>query len=191
MSPKALWEAKPDRVETSAIAALAGFAFGDALLVCKAIPTRIPAPVLCVVVLCTNGFDLRRRRGFLLLFLDVGQHSAEMLVLGDCCVCNPLLMRVEDAAGQGNAFGTHLDAPVRHLVDIDVCADQATRQVIDLQPDALAVVLQRQVLGDIAFVAETKDFREAIRFDVQSAMQVVWFGRSLCKLGVVAFNEAH
>ena len=99
MSPNALREAKPDRAETSAIAALAGFAVCDALLVCKAVPASVPAPVLFVIVLCANGFDLRRRRGLLLFFLDVGQHSAEMFVLGDCCVGDPLLMWVEDAAG--------------------------------------------------------------------------------------------
>lgn len=72
MSPNALRGAKPDRAETSAIAALTGFAFSDALLVCKAVPACIPAPVLFVIVLCADGFDLRQRRDFLLLFLDVG-----------------------------------------------------------------------------------------------------------------------
>jgi hypothetical protein len=42
------------------------------------------------------------------------------------------LVRIKDAAGQGDAFDTGLDAPVRHLVDIHVCADEAARHVVDL-----------------------------------------------------------
>lgn len=92
--------------------------------------------------------------------------------------------------GEDDAFGTHLNAPIGHLVDIHVFADKPTCQIVDLQADALAVVLQRQILRGIAFVAQAEDFCELIRLDVQGAIQIVGLGRSLCKLDVVALNEA-
>ena len=101
-----------------------------------------------------------------MFFFDVGQNCAQVFVLGDRSMRDTLLMRVEDAAGQGNAFGADLDAPIRHLVDIHVFANQTASQIVDLKPNALAVVLQRQILSDIALVAQAKDFREAIWLDV-------------------------
>ena len=52
--------AKPDRAETSDIAVLAGFAVCDAFAVSQRVPASVPAPILFVVVLCADGFDLRR-----------------------------------------------------------------------------------------------------------------------------------
>lgn len=108
---------------------------------------------LLVAVLRTDWFDFCWRRGLLLFFLDVGKDGAQMFVLGDSSVRDALLVRIEDAVGQGDAFGTDLNAPVRYLVGIDVFADQAACQIVDFQPDALAVVLQRQILCNIAFIA--------------------------------------
>ena len=81
-----------------------------------------------------------------------------------------VLVRIEDAAGQGDAFGTDLDAPIWHLINVHEIADETARQVVHLKPDALAVVLQGQILGDIAFVPKAKDLGEAIRFYVQGAV---------------------
>ena len=67
---------------------------------------------------------------------------------------------------------------------------RSPRQIVHLKPDTLAVILQRQVLGDIAFIAQAEDLGEPIRFNVQSAVQVVRLGGSPCKLGVIAFDEA-
>ena len=50
-----------------------------------------------------------------------------------------LLVRIKDDAGQGDAFGTDLNTPVWNLVHVHVhvSANQAARQIVDFQPDAL------------------------------------------------------
>lgn len=44
--------------------------------------------------------------------------GAQVLVLRDRSMGDALSVRIEDATGQCDAFGTHLEAPIRHLVHI-------------------------------------------------------------------------
>src|SRR6056297_3855491 len=69
MSPRALGEAKPDRAETSAIAALAGFAFGDAFAVSQCVPAIISATgrLIARTLLSRPAF---LRRGLVLFRFD-------------------------------------------------------------------------------------------------------------------------
>ena len=48
---------------------------------------------------------------------------------------------IEDRMGQDNAFSSYLGVPTAILIDVTVFASVATGQCIDLQLDALAVVL--------------------------------------------------
>ena len=75
-------------------------------------------------------------------------------------------MWIEETAGQGDAFCAHLNATICKLIGVDGLADETAHQIVDRKPYTLAVVLQRQILGDIAFVAQTEDFGEAIRLSV-------------------------
>jgi len=70
-----------------------------------------------------------------------------MLVLGDRSMGDAVLVWIENAAGQGDAFGAHLDAPLWNLVEIDVFANHPARQIIDLKPDAFAIVIALKALG--------------------------------------------
>ncbi len=155
----------------------------------ECVPAVVSAPVLTISIAIAFWFDCGFDRASFLFFLDMGEDSAEAFVFRDCGMRDALLVRIEDAAGQGHAFCAHLDPAICELVGIDVFADQAAREIIDLQSDALAVVLQRQISGHIAFVAQTEDFGEAIRFNVQSAVQVVWLRRSFGEPGVIALDK--
>ena len=190
MSPNALRGAKPDRAETSIIAALAGFAGRVSLAVCEGVPAVVAASVLLVSVSGTFRAHLGAGGDLVLFGLDMGQHCAEVFVVGDRRVRDALLMRIEDGAGQGNAIVPNLDAPVRELVGVGVFTDQTARQIVDLQPDALVVVLQGQILADIAFVAQTEDLGQPIRCGVLRTVQIIRTGSGLGKPVVIAFHEA-
>ena len=99
-------------------------------------------------------FDLVRWGCLLPFPFDVGRDGAQVLVLTDCGVGAVLSVGIEDAAGRGAAFCPRPDAPDGHLVNVHVFANRATRRIVDSQPDAFAVVFERQILRDIAFVAE-------------------------------------
>ena len=97
------------------------------------------------------------------------QNSAESLVLGDRRV-GDLALGVEDRMGQDNAARADVNAATTVLLDINVFANQTARQLIDLQFDAFAVVLQHEIFGDMTLVAQAEDFAQLIRFDVQRTM---------------------
>lgn len=61
---------------------------------------------------------------------------------------------------QDNAMRAHLNAPTAILIDIDVFANEATGQIIDLQLDALAVILQGQVFANVTLVSQAEDFAD-------------------------------
>lgn len=88
---------------------------------------RWAASLLLVAVLCADEFDLWRRRGLLLFFFNMRKDGAQVLVLRDRSMGDALSVRIEDATGQCDAFGTHLDAPIRHLVHIHIFANKAAR----------------------------------------------------------------
>lgn len=118
-----------------------------------------------MIVLRTDTFDLWRRCGLFLFFLDVGKHSTGALVLSDLGVGDALLVRIEDGAGQGDAFGTNLNSSICKRVGIKAFAHEASRQIVDLSSEALAVVHACQIRIHIAFVAQAKDLGEAIWLD--------------------------
>ena len=85
--------------------------------------------------MCTDRFDLWRRRSLFRCSLDVGQNGAEvLLVLGDCGRGDPAL-GVHDRVGQGGPFGTALNAATGQLVDIDICPGEIARQIVHFQLD--------------------------------------------------------
>ena len=100
------------------------------------------------------------------------QPRTETLVLSDGSMGYSAFW-VQDRMGQGHSIGPYLNTSVGQLKDIDVFANKTTRQIIDLQLDALAVVFERQILAHVAFVAQAKDFIQSIGFDVEGAMQVI------------------
>ena len=87
---------------------------------------------------------------------DVGKDCAQVPVLGDRGVRDALLVWIKDGAGQGNAVVPNLNAPVGKLVGVGVFANQTARYVVDFQTYALVIVLQGQILADIALVAQTE-----------------------------------
>jgi hypothetical protein len=102
----------------------------------------------------------------------VFQNSAEPFVLGDRRVGDPAI-GVEDRMGQDNAVGPDLNSATSILIDVNVFAREAACQLIDLQLDAFAIVLQHQIFDDMTLVTQTEDLAQSIRFDVQRTMQVV------------------
>ena len=102
--------AKPDRAETSAIAALAGFAFGDAFAVSQCVPAIVSATgrLIARTLLSRPAF---LRRGLVLFRFDVLQHCAQVLVLGDCRMGDALVL-VEDGIGERDTLDSNFKCNV-------------------------------------------------------------------------------
>jgi hypothetical protein len=175
MSPRALTGVQPDWAETSHIGALAGCtdltfcAFAGVVRLHLRRPTGAILTLLLVTVLGTDWFDLHVWWCFALLSFDVLEHCAEAFVLGDRRVCDPAF-RVLDCMGQDNAFGADANTATAILINIDILAHETTRQIVDLQLDPFAVVLQHEVFSDLTLVAQTENLAQSIRFDVWPAM---------------------
>lgn len=67
---------------------------------------------------------------------------------------------------------------------------QLTRVNVTTPDDPLALIGERKLRADKAFMAIAEYITQAIRFDVHRSVQVINTTRGLCELGVVVLSES-
>lgn len=77
-----------------------------------------------------------------------------MFVLNDCDLGDALQVQIDGGAGQGDAFGAHLNAFPLHLKQFDVSADETAR--VRSLPDRFAGIVAVLGLAAVAPVVATK-----------------------------------
>ncbi len=86
-------------------------------------------------------------------------------------------------------FPSHLEWPIREIVNIDVLASQLVCQLTSLKDDLPAIVGQGKLLAEVTLLAMAQDVGKAGRLHVQPAMQVLSLGWRKCELLVKALHE--
>jgi hypothetical protein len=86
-------------------------------------------------------------------------------------------------------FPSHLERPIREVIDVDVLACQLVCQFTALQDDLPSVVRKGKLLAEVTLLAMTEDVGQIGYLHVQPAMQVLGLGWRKCELLVEAPHE--
>jgi hypothetical protein len=88
----------------------------------------------------------------ILLCFDQCESVAQSLVVDDSCVANTLLF-AENSIGKQESLPPDLEGPVREVVKLDVLACDVLRNVVSLQDDLLAVIVEGELRPYISLLA--------------------------------------
>src|SRR5258705_12812107 len=95
----------------------------------------------------------------------VCESMAQPLVLDDGCVANALVL-AEDPVGKRVPLPSHLERPIREVVNLDILACQLVGQVTSLKYDLPAIVGESELLAYVALFPVAQDVGQTGRLHV-------------------------
>jgi len=107
-----------------------------------------------------------------LLRLDHSEGMAEAFVLDDGRMAYPLVL-AEDPVGKRVPLPSHLERPIREVVNLDILACQLVGQVTSLKYDLPAIVGESELLAYVALFPVAQDVGQTGRLHVQPAVHVL------------------